>query len=200
MEDSYRTIAAPTKAEFVEQRSRFISFAHPVSTEEGALELVAQYRKEYNDSRHVCWAYRLGENYDQERANDDGEPSGTAGRPILGQIHSFNLTNVIVLVVRYFGGIKLGTGGLVSAYQKGAEEALKSATIQQVMIGRKIRFTFDYSATNEVNHVINDLEAEKSDELYTDVCVMTLEVPRSQYLLLKERLFKVETLEVIEEE
>lgn len=200
MEDSYRTIAAPTKAEFVEQRSRFISFAHPVSTEEGALELVAQYRKEYNDSRHVCWAYRLGENYDQERANDDGEPSGTAGRPILGQIHSFNLTNVIVLVVRYFGGIKLGTGGLVSAYQKGAEEALKSASIQQVMIGRKIRFTFDYSATNEVNHVINDLEAEKSDELYTDVCVMTLEVPRSQYPLLKERLLKVETLEVIEEE
>ncbi len=198
--DSYRTIAAPAQAEFVEQRSRFISFALPVTTEEEALAIVEHYRKEYNDSRHVCWAYMLGEARDHYRANDDGEPSGTAGRPILGQINSFNLTNIIVLVVRYFGGIKLGTGGLVSAYQKGAEEALNEAKIITKMIGKRIRFRFDYPDTNHINHIINDFSAEKSDEIYGEDCTMTLLVPQSKFPALKERLEKVESITFMTDE
>lgn len=192
--DQYKTITAMSEDEFVISRSRFITFALPVSSEEEIETLLDEYRKRYNDSRHVCYAYVLGERYEHYRANDDGEPSGSAGRPILGQIRSFELTNVLVIVVRYFGGIKLGTGGLVSAYQAGARNALQSANIVTKTIGLDVTFTFDYPATNEVNHVINDLNATKVAENYGVNCEMTLKVRANDYAGLLARLEKIDTL------
>lgn len=192
--DQYKTITALSEDEFVISRSRFITFALPVTSEEEIDMILAEYRKRYNDSRHVCYAYVLGEKYDRYRANDDGEPSGSAGRPILGQIRSLELTNVLVMVVRYFGGIKLGTGGLVSAYQEGARNALERANIVTKTIGQRVTFTFDYPATNDVNHIINDFNAEKSNENYGVNCEMTLSVRANDYAGLIERLEKVETL------
>lgn len=192
--DQYRTITAMSEDEFVISRSRFITFALPVTSEEEIDALLDEYRKRYNDSRHVCYAYVLGERYEHYRANDDGEPSGSAGRPILGQIRSFELTNVLVIVVRYFGGIKLGTGGLVSAYQEGARNALQRANIVTKTIGLDVTFTFDYPATNEVNHIINDLNAAKVAENYGINCEMTLSVRANDYPALLARLEKVDTL------
>ena len=192
--DQYKTITAMSEDEFVISRSRFITFAFPVTSEEEIDALLDEYRKRYNDSRHVCYAYVLGERYEHYRANDDGEPSGSAGRPILGQIRSFELTNVLVIVVRYFGGIKLGTGGLVSAYQEGARNALQLANIVTKTIGLNVTFTFDYPATNEVNHVINDLNATKVAENYGANCEMTLSVRANDYPELLARLEKVDTL------
>lgn len=196
--DQYKTIRAKSEDEFVIQRSRFISYAEPVSSEEEAMALLEEYRKAYNDARHVCWAYVIGENYEHYRANDDGEPSGTAGRPILGQIRSFELTNVLVIVVRYYGGIKLGTGGLVTAYQDGAKNALSKAQILLKTVGLPVRFTFEYGATNDVNHIINDFNAHKASEEYGAACEMVLEVRKSDYTGLIERLEKVETLQILE--
>lgn len=197
--DQYKTIRARAEDEFVIQRSRFISYAEPVSSEAEAMEKLEEYRKQYNDARHVCWAYVIGENYEHYRANDDGEPSGTAGRPILGQIRSFELTNVLVIVVRYYGGIKLGTGGLVTAYQDGAKNALSNAEVVLKTIGCPVSFQFDYSVTNDVNHLINDLNAVKRDEAYGIFCEMTLEVRKSDYPALLERLEKVEGLTITQQ-
>ena len=197
--DQYKTITALSEDEFVISRSRFITFAVPVSSEAEIDAILDEYRKRYNDSRHVCYAYVLGEKYEHYRANDDGEPSGSAGRPILGQIRSLELTNVLVMVVRYFGGIKLGTGGLVSAYQEGARNALEKADIVTKTIGQKVTFTFDYPATNDVNHVINDFNAVKSNENYGVNCEMTLSVRANDYAGLIERLEKVDTLFITED-
>ncbi len=199
IKDTYKTIAGMAEAEFVEQRSRFISFAHFVDSEAAALELVEHYRKEYNDSRHVCWAYMLGESYDNYRANDDGEPSGTAGRPILGQINSHELTNIIVLVVRYFGGIKLGTGGLVSAYQEGAAKAIENAKIVTKIIGKPLIFRYGYDATNEVNQALHGLEFNKVREEFTDICLVELSVRARDYEALYGRLEALPSVEILSE-
>lgn len=196
--DQYRTITALSEDEFVISRSRFITFAVPVTSEAEIDAILDEYRKRYNDSRHVCYAYVLGDKYEHYRANDDGEPSGSAGRPILGQIRSLELTNVLVMVVRYFGGIKLGTGGLVSAYQEGARNALEKANIVTKTIGLQVSFTFDYPATNDVNHVINDFNADKVSENYGVNCEMTLSVRANDYAGLIERLEKVDTLFITE--
>ncbi len=196
--DQYRTITALSEDEFVISRSRFITFAVPVTSEAEIDEILDEYRKRYNDSRHVCYAYVLGDKYEHYRANDDGEPSGSAGRPILGQIRSFELTNVLVMVIRYFGGIKLGTGGLVSAYQEGARNALEKANIVTKTIGLQVSFTFDYPATNDVNHVINDFNADKVAENYGVNCEMILSVRANDYAGLIERLEKVDTLFITE--
>ena len=128
MTDSYYTIADTAEGTYSELRSKFLAFAIPIQTAEEALERVAQYQKEYYDARHVCWAYRLGPDGAEYRSNDNGEPSGTAGKPILGQIISQNLSDTLVIVVRYFGGVKLGTSGLIVAYRTAALEALTAAT------------------------------------------------------------------------
>lgn len=197
--DQYKTITAFSEDEFVISRSRFITFAVPVKSEAEIDAVLAEYRKRYNDARHLCYAYVLGDRYELYRANDDGEPSGSAGRPILGQIRSFELTNVLVMVVRYFGGIKLGTGGLVSAYQEGARNALSKAKIVTRTIGLPVSFTFDYPATNDVNHVINDLNAKKIAEEYGVNCQMTLQVRANDYPELLARLAKVDTLFITEQ-
>lgn len=131
---SYRTIKNPSEGTYSEKRSKFLAFAFPVESESEALERVEAIRKKYYDARHVCWAYRIGKEEKQERVNDDGEPSSTAGKPILGQILSRDITDIIIIVVRYFGGVKLGTGGLIVAYRTAAEEVIAGALVEEKIL------------------------------------------------------------------
>ncbi|MBR1795128.1 MAG: YigZ family protein [Bacteroidales bacterium] len=155
--DAYRSIAARSEGLFKDNGSRFIALAYPVETEEEVREIVAALKKEYHDARHHCYAYRLGYKGDRFRANDDGEPSGSAGRPILGQIDSLGLSDVLVVVVRYFGGIKLGIPGLIRAYKTSTADALGQAEIIEKVAGKRFRLTFDYLSMNGVMKVLKDL-------------------------------------------
>lgn len=155
--DAYRSIAARSEGLFKDNGSRFIALAYPVETEEEVREIVAGLKKEYHDARHHCYAYRLGYKGDKFRANDDGEPSGSAGRPILGQIDSMGLSDVLVVVVRYFGGIKLGIPGLIRAYKTSTADALGQADIVEKVAGKRFRLTFDYLSMNGVMKVLKDL-------------------------------------------
>ena len=188
VKDTYQTIIGMSGAEFVEKRSRFISFAHFVQDEADAEAKVSLYRKKYNDARHVCYAYRIGKEYERYRDNDDGEPSGTAGRPILGRIDSYNLTFVLVVVIRYFGGIKLGTGGLVVAYQEAAEKALQKARIISKVIGEVISFRYPYTATNEVNQILHGVEYQLLNEVYGEDCFLELEIRKREVNKIREAL------------
>lgn len=155
--DAYRSIAARSEGLFKDNGSRFIALAYPVETEEEVREIVASLKKEYHDARHHCYAYRLGYKGDRFRANDDGEPSGSAGRPILGQIDSMGLSDVLVVVVRYFGGIKLGIPGLIRAYKTSTADALGQAEIIEKVAGKRFRLTYDYLSMNGVMKVLKDL-------------------------------------------
>ena len=155
--DAYRSIAARSEGLFKDNGSRVIALAYPVETEEEVREIVASLKKEYHDARHHCYAYRLGYKGDRFRANDDGEPSGSAGRPILGQIDSMGLSDVLVVVVRYFGGIKLGIPGLIRAYKTSTADALGQAEIIEKVAGKRFRLTFDYLSMNGVMKVLKDL-------------------------------------------
>ena len=154
------------------------------------MALVEQYQKKYYDARHVCWAYMLGAERNVFRANDNGEPSGTAGRPILGQINSNELTDIIILVVRYFGGVKLGTSGLISAYRTAAAEAIASAEIVTRTVDEEHTFTFEYPLMSAVMKVVRDMEARIVSQAYDNECVMTLAIRRSRMAELVERVGK----------
>lgn len=155
--DSYRSIAGPSEGLFKDNGSRFIALAYPVETEQQVKEIVSALRKEYYDARHHCYAYRLGYKGDVFRASDDGEPSGSAGRPILGQIDSAGLSDILVVVVRYFGGIKLGIPGLIRAYKTSTADAISQATIVEKIASRQFRISFDYFVMNDVMKIIKDL-------------------------------------------
>ncbi|GHT03375.1 hypothetical protein AGMMS49525_08340 [Bacteroidia bacterium] len=172
--DEYKTIAAPAEGVFTEQRSKFLAFAMPVHTPEQVKEVVADYRKKYYDARHVCWAYVLGANRTEFRANDDGEPSSTAGKPILGVINSHDLTNILIVVVRYFGGVKLGTGGLIVAYRAAAQEAIANAQIITKAVEQTISITFDYTVLNDVMRIVKDTQAQILSQKFDTVCELTL--------------------------
>lgn len=193
MDDVYKTITAPTEGLYVEKRSRFISHAFPVGTAEEAKARIDELRRQYYDARHVCWAYMLGPERTVFRANDDGEPSGTAGKPILGQINSRCLTDVLVAVVRYFGGIKLGTGGLIVAYRAAAAEALDAAQVLEKTVDEDITVAFEYPFLNGVMRIIKDEGAEIVAQSFQMDCEMTLRIRRSEAEKLKSRLRKVET-------
>lgn len=158
--DSYRTIAAESEAIYTEKRSKFIAYAIPVESEEEAMLCIEEMRKRYYDARHVCWAYRIGKHQMEERANDDGEPSSTAGKPILGQIHSQGLTDVLITVTRYFGGVKLGTGGLIVAYRTAAAEALQNAEVIEHILYTRYRLTFPFDLINPVMMMLRNTGAE----------------------------------------
>jgi uncharacterized YigZ family protein len=176
MSDTYKTIITPTEGIYKEKGSKFLSFAIPVSSADEVKEIVKNYRKEYYDSRHVCYAYMLGADRKEFRANDDGEPSGTAGRPILGQINSRELTNILVIVVRYFGGILLGTGGLVVAYKEATTDALDQAEVIEKTVDESISIIFDYVLMNEVMRIIKDTNAQISSQNFEDQCAMQLSI------------------------
>lgn len=194
MSDLFRTIQAPSEAVFTEQRSKFISFAFPIKTVEEAKEHVAALSKKYFDARHVCWAYMLGPERKEYRANDNGEPSGTAGKPILGQINSLELTDILVVVVRYFGGIKLGTSGLIVAYRTAARDALDAAVIIERHQTVSIEFTFPYQSINDVMKAIRQPGVDIGETVYDNTCRITLTVERDRENFLRERLGKIDGL------
>ncbi len=197
-EDVYRTIAAPAEGIYTEKRSKFIAIALPVRTVDEVKALLEEYQKKYYDARHVCYAYMLGPQRKDFRANDNGEPSGTAGKPILGQINSNELTDILIIVVRYFGGIKLGTSGLIVAYKAAASEALAAAEVVEKTVDECIRFWFEYPFMNDVMRVVKEEGPEIVEQDYDMDCRMTLRIRSSLMPRLQARLEKVETLRIEE--
>lgn len=198
--DTYKTITALSEAIYTEKRSKFIGIALPVRTIEEVKSYIEQYQKRYYDARHVCWAYMLGAERKDFRSNDNGEPSGTAGKPILGQINSHELTNVLVLVVRYFGGIKLGTSGLIVAYKAAAHEALLQAQVVEKTVDEEVTLSFEYPFMNDVMRIVKEEEPEIVSQSYDMDCYMTLRMRKSFMPKLKARLAKVESARLVEEE
>jgi len=198
MSDTYKTIISEAEGLYKEKGSKFLSFAMPVYTADQAKEIVKEYRKKYYDARHVCYAYMIGAERTDFRANDDGEPSGTAGRPILGQINSRELTNVLVIVIRYFGGILLGTGGLVVAYREATADALDQTEIIEKTVDIRISISFDYVLMNDVMRVIKDVNAQITAQTYVNQCMMQLSIRKQDAELLSSKLKKILGL-VIEE-
>ena len=186
-EDIYKTIEQQGEAIYTEKRSKFLAFAIPVTAIEQVKEHIEAYQKKYYDARHVCYAYRLGERGDQERANDNGEPSGTAGKPILGQIHSKELTNVLVIVVRYFGGVKLGTSGLIVAYRAAAAEALDAVEHVEKTINGEIVLKFSYPLLNEVLRIVKEEEPKVVEQIFDNDCMVRLSMRLSRLPRLRER-------------
>lgn len=197
-EDVYRTIVAPAEGIYTEKRSKFIAIALPVRTVDEVKVLLEEYQKKYYDARHVCYAYMLGPQRKDFRANDNGEPSGTAGKPILGQINSNELTDILIIVVRYFGGIKLGTSGLIVAYKAAAAEALAAAEVVEKTVDECIRFWFEYPFMNDVMRVVKEEGPEIVEQGYDMDCRMTLRIRSSLMPRLRARLEKVETLRIEE--
>jgi len=197
--DSYKTIKNIAEGQYSEKRSKFLAFAIPVETVEEVKEIVAEYQKKYYDARHVCYAYMLGAERVDFRANDNGEPSGTAGKPILGQINSNELTNILIIVVRYFGGVKLGTSGLIVAYRLAAAEAIAASDVIEKTVDVDVDFVFEYPYMNDVMRIVKEEEPQIVSQGYDTDCTMTLRIRKGLMDKLKSRLAKVETLRFVEE-
>jgi len=187
---SYQTIEKPVEGIYKEKGSRFLAFAYPVEHEGDIKERLLQLRKKYFDARHHCYAWMLGAEQKHFRANDDGEPNHSAGDPILGQIRSKQLTNVLVVVVRYFGGTKLGVGGLISAYKIAAEDALNKAIILEKEVVIPFSLLYDYNATPEVMRLVKEFDLSISEQTFNDLCILKGTVALKQ----KERLIEKVTL------
>lgn len=199
-EDTYKTIIGLAEGYYTEKRSRFISYAIPVRTVDEVKAELAKYRKEYYDARHVCWAYMLGSDRKTFRANDDGEPSSTAGKPILGQINSNELTDILVIVIRYFGGIELGTSGLIVAYRTAAAEAIAAATIEERTVDEDITVAFEYPYLNQIMRIVKEDGPTIISQQFDMDCVMTLRIRKGEAERLRNRLQKVETAYLKEDE
>lgn len=198
-EDTYKTIQESAEAIYTEKRSKFIAVALPVRTLSDVKSLLEAYQKQYYDARHVCYAYMLGAERKDFRANDNGEPSGTAGKPILGQINSRGLTDVLVIVVRYFGGIKLGTSGLIVAYRTAASLALDEAPVIEKTVDEDVTVTFEYPFMNDIMRVIKEESPEILEQSYDMDCLMRLRIRKSMMGKLRARLEKVETARIVDE-
>lgn len=196
MEDSYKTIEHPAEGYLTEKKSKFISHIVPVKSTEEVKEIVEEHRKKYYDARHVCWAYMLGWEREEFRWNDDGEPSGTAGKPILGQINSAELTDVLILVVRYFGGTLLGTGGLIKAYKEAAADAIAHAEIVEKTVDDRIVIRFEYPLLNEVMRVLKQYEEVQWKQDFRESCRMELVIRQSLSDRLREQLTSLHGVEV----
>lgn len=190
--DTFYTLAAPSEAVFTEKRSRFISFAIPVQTREQAREEVKRISKEYFDARHVCWAFMLGADRLDFLSSDNGEPSGTAGKPILGQINSSNLTDIIIVVVRYFGGIKLGTPGLIAAYREAARLAIEEGEIIECHKKEQLEITFPYLAMNDVMKIVKSSDVEILSQTFDNTCSMTLSMRADIFHEISGRLLSLD--------
>lgn len=188
MQDSYFTINGKSEGFYKEKGSKFLAFAIPVTSEEAVKEALEALKKEYYDARHHCYAYRLGHDGENYRANDDGEPGHSAGDPILGQIKSRELTNTLVVVVRYFGGTKLGVSGLINAYKTAAAAALEANQIKQEDITRSLRFLFPYEEMNEVMKLANELNLKITDQGYDTACTLDAEVIVSKLAQLQSQV------------
>lgn len=190
--DEFLTIT-DTSAEgfYSEKRSKFLAFAFHVTSEEEVKQYVAEFRKKYYDARHVCWAYMLGADRTDFRANDDGEPSSTAGKPILGQINKNELTDILIIVVRYYGGVNLGTSGLIVAYRTAAAEAIANAEIVSQFVEEEVVFDFPYIMMNDVMKIIKDMSPRIISQTYDNTCEMKLSIRKSEAPMLKAKFDKL---------
>ncbi len=197
IKDTYSSIASRSDGLFKDNGSRFIAQAYPVGSEEQVKDIVDRIKKEYHDARHHCYAYRIGLDGSVWRANDDGEPSGSAGRPILGQIDSAGLSDVLVVVIRYFGGIKLGIPGLIRAYKTSTADALANATVVEKVAGNDYKVTFPYLSMNSVMKVAKDLSLPQRDQSFAEECSMVLRVRLSQEADFLERISGIDGLDAV---
>ena len=192
MTDEYKTITEVIGEGFYsEKRSKFLAFAHHVETIDDIKDILAYYGKQYYYARHVCYAYVLGADKADFRANDDGEPSSTAGKPILGQINSYDLTNVLVIVVRYYGGVNLGTGGLIVAYRTAAADALDHATIETRLVEEVITYSFPYPMMNAVMRVIKEMQPRIVSQTFDNTCSISMSIRQEMAPVLRDRLEKL---------
>ena len=192
MIDEYKTITKQTAEGFYsEKRSKFFAFAHHVETVEEIKELLAAYRKKYYDARHVRYAYMLGAERTDFRANDDGEPSSTAGKPILGQINSAELTDILIVVIRYYGGVNLGTSGLIVAYREAAADAIAHAVTEVRQVEEMVKYDFPYVMMNDVMRVVKDMSPRIVSQEYDNTCSITLAIRKSEVEQLKNKLAKL---------
>ena len=192
MEDTYRTIDNNIgEGYYTEKRSKFLAFAHHIESADEAMEIVKQYRKKYYDARHCCYAYMVGPERNEFRANDDGEPSSTAGKPILGQINSNELTDILIVVIRYYGGVNLGTGGLIVAYRTAAADAISHCKIEDRIVEEKIEYKFTYPMMNSVMHVIKSMPAKIVAQHFDNNCSITISIRKSMAEELLSRLSKL---------
>ena len=188
--DSYHTLAGPAEAIYKEKSSKFLAYAYPVESEEEIRTLLDAQRKKYYDATHHCYAWRLGPHGETFRANDDGEPSGTAGKPILGQLLSNDITDCLVVVVRYFGGTKLGVPGLIAAYRESAAEAIAAAEIVELTVDRTVRVDFPYVAMNAIMRVVKEQQPRIEEQTFDNLCTMRLAIRESRAAELIEKLRK----------
>lgn len=191
MTDEYQTIATTSEGYYTEKRSKFLAFAHHVECVDEIKEILAQYRKKYYDARHVCYAYMLGADRVEFRANDDGEPSSTAGKPILGQINSNLLTDILIVVVRYYGGVNLGTSGLIVAYREAAADAIAHAEIVTRQVEEVITYTFAYPQMNDVMRIVKEMNPRILSQTYDNTCEIRLSIRQSEAEQLRNRLSKL---------
>lgn len=192
MIDEYSTITDQIgEGYYSEKRSKFLAFAHHVESVEEVKRIVAEYRKKYYDARHVCYAYMLGPERQEFRANDDGEPSSTAGKPILGQINSHELTDILIIVVRYYGGVNLGTSGLIVAYRTAAADAVAHCTVVVRQVEELVQYSFTYPMMNDVMRIVKEMGPRIVHQTFDNTCSITLSIRKSEATQLRERLRKL---------
>ncbi len=192
MSDFYKTLKGMSQGIYKEKMSKFIAIAQPASSAEEAKALIKQISNKYHDARHCCWAYMIGTQRDEYLSSDNGEPSGTAGKPILGQINSYGLTNVVIAVVRYFGGIKLGTSGLIVAYREAARTAIEAGEILECHEQATLSFTFPYLAMNDVMKIVKNGDLKVLEQQFDNVCSMTIQMDADKLPELRERLLSLD--------
>ena len=191
MTDEYRTIKTGGEGYYTDKRSKFLAFAHHVSSVEEIKDILAGYRKKYFDARHVCYAYMLGPERLEFRANDDGEPSSTAGKPILGQINSNELTDILIVVVRYYGGVNLGTSGLIVAYREAAADAIAHSEIEIRQVEEVVTYSFAYPLMNDVMRIVKEMQPRIVSQTYDNTCEIKLSIRKSEAEQLRNRLSKL---------
>ncbi len=192
MTDTYHTITNQIgEGYYTEKRSKFLAFAHHIETVDEVKELIAAYRKKYYDARHVCYAYMLGAERTDFRANDDGEPSSTAGKPILGQINSNELTDILIVVIRYYGGVNLGTGGLIVAYKTAAADAIAHSQIEERQVEEIVSYTFTYPMMNDVMRIVKEMNPRIISQTFDNTCELKMSIRKSESDQLRARLKKL---------
>jgi len=191
MLDEYKTIKREGEGYYSEKRSKFLAFAHHVTSPEEIKTILACYRKKYYDARHVCYAYMLGPERNDFRANDDGEPSSTAGKPILGQINSNGLTDILIVVVRYYGGVNLGTSGLIVAYREAAADAIAHCEVETRQVEEIITYSFAYPMMNDVMRIVKEMQPRIVSQTYDNTCEIRLSIRKSEAAQLRSRLSKL---------
>ena len=189
--DEYKTLKTEGEGYYTEKRSKFLAFAHHVTTVEEIKGILAGYRKKYYDARHVCYAYMLGPERTEFRANDDGEPSSTAGKPILGQINSQELTDILIVVVRYYGGVNLGTSGLIVAYREAAADAIAHSGIETRQVEELVTYSFAYPMMNDVMRIVKEMQPRIVSQTYENTCEIQLSIRKSEAETLRNRLKKL---------